>query len=63
MTVAEADVLIVGGSPVGLTAWALLDLGPHGALLVRPDGHIGARWSELPADDSALHRSLVTITA
>jgi putative polyketide hydroxylase len=42
------------------TPWGL---GPHGALLVRPDGHIGARWSELPADDSALHRALVTITA
>jgi putative polyketide hydroxylase len=38
-------------------------LGPRGALLVRPDGHIGARWSARPADDSALHRALGTITA
>jgi putative polyketide hydroxylase len=35
----------------------LWGLGSHGALLVRPDGHIGARWSEHPADEAALQRS------
>jgi putative polyketide hydroxylase len=32
----------------------LWGLGRHGALLVRPDGHIGARWSGHPAHDTAL---------
>ncbi|MFI6287826.1 FAD-dependent monooxygenase [Streptomyces sp. NPDC051018] len=38
-------------------------LGPHGALLVRPDDHIGARWRDLPPGDSALRRALTAITA
>lgn len=33
-----------------------------GALLVRPDGHIGARWADRPPNDSALHHALTTIT-
>ncbi|MFC0598410.1 FAD-dependent monooxygenase [Streptomyces palmae] len=37
-------------------------LSPSGALLVRPDGHIGARWLERPADGTALRRSLAAIT-
>ena len=40
----------------------LCGLGPHGALLVRPDGHIGARWSDRPPGDSTLHQALTTIT-
>jgi putative polyketide hydroxylase len=40
------------------------DLGPHGALLVRPDGHIGARWCDhAAAGDAPLHDALATITA
>ena len=35
-------------------------LGMDGALLVRPDGHIGARWSA--PHDTALHEALVEIT-
>jgi 2-polyprenyl-6-methoxyphenol hydroxylase-like FAD-dependent oxidoreductase len=40
----------------------LCGLGPHGALLIRPDGHISARWSGRPPSDSALHHALTTIT-
>ncbi|MFD9903280.1 FAD-dependent monooxygenase [Streptomyces sp. NPDC059063] len=36
--------------------------GPHGALLVRPDGHIGARWPEGPPHAAALHDALTTMT-
>ncbi|HKN56110.1 MAG TPA: FAD-dependent monooxygenase [Amycolatopsis sp.] len=37
------------------------DLSPQGALLIRPDGHIGARWQDFPADDSALDDALTAI--
>ncbi|MCC3775057.1 FAD-dependent monooxygenase [Streptomyces sp. UNOB3_S3] len=37
-------------------------LGPRGALLVRPDGHIAARWHDGPPDGSALRRALAAIT-
>jgi hypothetical protein len=37
-------------------------LGPHGALLVRPDGHIGAHWPDRPASESVLAEALATIT-
>ncbi|MCU1679312.1 MAG: 2-polyprenyl-6-methoxyphenol hydroxylase-like oxidoreductase [Amycolatopsis sp.] len=38
------------------------DLGPQGALLVRPDGHISARWRDWPPSDSALHDALTATT-
>ncbi|MEU1816960.1 FAD-dependent monooxygenase [Streptomyces roseifaciens] len=40
------------------------DLGPDGALLLRPDGHVGARWRNRPPSDSTatLHHALATIT-
>ncbi|MFE5817150.1 FAD-dependent monooxygenase [Streptomyces sp. NPDC056479] len=41
----------------------LQGLGPHGALLVRPDGHIAARWSDGPPSRTALHDALTAITA
>ncbi|MFJ9853201.1 FAD-dependent monooxygenase [Streptomyces sp. NPDC101150] len=34
----------------------------HGALLIRPDGHIGARWRDHPPSDASLRRALTTIT-
>lgn len=37
-------------------------LSPHGALLVRPDGHIGARWRDRPPSDATLHHALTAIT-
>ncbi|QDY75618.1 FAD-dependent monooxygenase [Streptomyces qinzhouensis] len=37
-------------------------LGPRGALLVRPDGHIGARWRAGPPDGAALRAALAAIT-
>ncbi|MFG2291827.1 FAD-dependent monooxygenase [Streptomyces sp. NPDC048603] len=33
-----------------------------GALLVRPDGHIAARWSGRPSDDSTLRHALTELT-
>jgi putative polyketide hydroxylase len=33
-----------------------------GALLVRPDGHIAARWQDRPSGDSALYDALVAIS-
>ncbi|MFG1797497.1 FAD-dependent monooxygenase [Nocardia sp. NPDC049149] len=38
------------------------DLGPHGALLVRPDGHIAAHWKDHPPGAAALHDALVAAT-
>ncbi|WP_371675006.1 FAD-dependent monooxygenase [Streptomyces sp. NBC_01276] len=38
-------------------------LAPHGALLVRPDGHIGARWRGRPPSATSLHDALTTITS
>ncbi|MER7466677.1 FAD-dependent monooxygenase [Streptomyces sp. NPDC097981] len=38
------------------------DLGPDGALLVRPDGHIGARWRERPPSGSALRHAVAAVT-
>ncbi|MEU6553285.1 FAD-dependent monooxygenase [Streptomyces sp. NPDC046915] len=40
----------------------LCGLRPHGALLIRPDGHIAARWPDHPPGDSALHHALAAIT-
>ncbi|MFE1558089.1 FAD-dependent monooxygenase [Streptomyces sp. NPDC058734] len=40
----------------------LCGLSAQGALLVRPDGHIGARWQDGPPDGSALRRALTGIT-
>ncbi|GHI04083.1 2-polyprenyl-6-methoxyphenol hydroxylase [Streptomyces cellostaticus] len=40
----------------------LCDLGPHGALLIRPDGHIGARWRDHPPGEAALHHALSALT-
>ncbi|MCF3102063.1 FAD-dependent monooxygenase [Streptomyces roseoverticillatus] len=37
-------------------------LGPHGALLIRPDGHVGARWRDRPPGDSALRHALAALT-
>ncbi|QDQ15761.1 FAD-dependent monooxygenase [Streptomyces spectabilis] len=37
-------------------------LGAHGALLVRPDGHIAARWPDAPPSDAALHQALAAVT-
>ncbi|WP_433521218.1 FAD-dependent monooxygenase [Nocardia pseudovaccinii] len=39
----------------------LYDLGPNGALLVRPDGYIAAHWSDRPRN-AALQEALTTIT-
>ncbi|MFI9767837.1 FAD-dependent monooxygenase [Streptomyces sp. NPDC052415] len=41
----------------------LADLGPQGALLVRPDGHVGARWPDGPPGGAALREALTAITA
>lgn len=37
-------------------------LRPHGALLIRPDGHIGAHWPDHPPGDATLRDALTTIT-
>lgn len=39
------------------------DLPPRGALLVRPDGHIAARWSDGPPGDGTLFDALAAVTA
>ncbi|UIX33604.1 FAD-dependent monooxygenase [Streptomyces sp. GQFP] len=40
----------------------LCGLRPAGALLVRPDGHIGARWTDRPDGDSAVRHALAGIS-
>ncbi|MCZ0984893.1 FAD-dependent monooxygenase [Streptomyces diastatochromogenes] len=40
----------------------LCGIHPHGALLIRPDGHIGARWHDRPSSDGTLHHALTAIT-
>ncbi|MGK4578659.1 FAD-dependent monooxygenase [Kitasatospora sp. HPMI-4] len=40
----------------------LCGLQSHGALLIRPDGHIGARWRDRSPSDSALQHALTAIT-
>ncbi|MFI0740658.1 FAD-dependent monooxygenase [Streptomyces sp. NPDC021100] len=37
-------------------------LGPRGALLVRPDGHIAARWSDAPPGGDTLRHALSAMT-
>ncbi|MFI1486497.1 FAD-dependent monooxygenase [Streptomyces sp. NPDC020747] len=39
----------------------LCGLGPQGALLVRPDGHIGARWRDRAPSETALRHALTAI--
>ncbi|MFI9510366.1 FAD-dependent monooxygenase [Nocardia sp. NPDC052566] len=41
---------------------AIFDIGSHGALLVRPDGHIAARWRDYPPSDTTLAETLATVT-
>ncbi|MGW2598187.1 FAD-dependent monooxygenase [Streptomyces klenkii] len=40
----------------------LCELGPRGALLIRPDGHVGARWRDRPPGGSALRHALASLT-
>lgn len=59
--------LAPGPSPLHLETLSeeqaeLCGLGPRGALLVRPDGHVGARWRNDPPSDVALQRALAVIS-
>ncbi|MFI9322662.1 FAD-dependent monooxygenase [Kitasatospora aureofaciens] len=40
----------------------LCGLRPYGALLIRPDGHIGARWRHRPSSDATLRHALTAIS-
>lgn len=40
----------------------LCGLTPHGALLIRPDGHVGARWHDGPPSEATVRQALTAIT-
>ncbi|MFG2874652.1 FAD-dependent monooxygenase [Streptomyces sp. NPDC048337] len=40
----------------------LCGLPPRGALLIRPDGHVGARWHDRPPHDSTLRDALAAVS-
>ncbi|GAA4293331.1 FAD-dependent oxidoreductase [Streptomyces venetus] len=48
--------------PLSAEQAELCGLSTHGALLVRPDGHVGARWGHRPPDGSALRDTLAALT-
>jgi putative polyketide hydroxylase len=62
---AAAASASVAAHPIRSEEWeATTELGPGGALLVRPDGFVGWRTEQLPANpESALHQALSRILA
>ncbi|GAB4586333.1 FAD-dependent monooxygenase [Nocardia sp. IFM 10818] len=48
--------------PLAIEHAAHYGLGLQGALLVRPDDHIGARWHDYPPSDTALRDALAMLT-
>jgi 2-polyprenyl-6-methoxyphenol hydroxylase-like FAD-dependent oxidoreductase len=50
-------ILLAGDAALMYQVQHRRGISPQGALLVRPDGYVGARWPDSPPDDSTLEQT------